>query len=219
MAAQRYDIIFAGEISQDAHLTDVKKNLAALFKVSEKRVERMFTGKPVVIKKHLDYETAVKYSQALKKAGAIGIIRKAESENADIPRTMTCPQCGHTQPETGRCFYCGFVVNPSYNHTSRIMTCPQCKHIQPQRSVCAYCGFAINKDADHPNSPRVSTSSRDKEDARLTPAHVKSLRESVSCQTDYRGLYRLSDYRADNVRRVKPISRERPPQASSSLAI
>ena len=69
MAAQRYDIIFAGEISQDAHLTDVKKNLAALFKVSEKRVERMFTGKPVVIKKHLDYETAVKYSQALKKAG------------------------------------------------------------------------------------------------------------------------------------------------------
>ena len=91
---------------------------------------------------------------------------------------MTCPQCGHTQPETGRCFYCGFVVNPSYNHTSRIMTCPQCKHIQPQRSVCAYCGFAINKDADHPNSPRVSTSSRDKEDARLTPAHVKSLRES-----------------------------------------
>jgi hypothetical protein len=66
-----YNVIFEGNISNGYHLQDVKKNLAELLKIDEKKVDILFAKPQVVLKKGLDYDLALKYSTALQKTGAI----------------------------------------------------------------------------------------------------------------------------------------------------
>jgi hypothetical protein len=70
MADTRYSVIFTGRLVEGAQPAAVKENLAKLFKVDAERVESMFSGKPIVIKKDLDAEQARSYRAALAKAGA-----------------------------------------------------------------------------------------------------------------------------------------------------
>ena len=66
----RYNIVFRGELVSGADPDQVRRNLAQLFKMDPERVEKLFTGKPVVLKKETDQATAMKMRAALKKAGA-----------------------------------------------------------------------------------------------------------------------------------------------------
>jgi len=66
-----YNIIFEGNISSGYKIQDVKRNLAALFKIDEKKVDILFAKPQVVLKKGLDHDSAQKYRNALLKTGAI----------------------------------------------------------------------------------------------------------------------------------------------------
>ena len=66
-----YQIVFEGKLSGERPLDEVKRNLAALFKMKSEQVDALFTGKAVVIKRDIDQATAVKYQAAFKKAGAL----------------------------------------------------------------------------------------------------------------------------------------------------
>jgi len=76
VADSRYNIIYKGEISKGYEIGQVKRNLASLFKIDEKKIGPFFTGKSVVIKKNVEYDTAVKYAKTLKNAGASCKIQK-----------------------------------------------------------------------------------------------------------------------------------------------
>jgi hypothetical protein len=76
-AMDQYNIVFEGTISDGYGAEEVKRNLAALFKVDQKSVERLFAKQPVVLKKDMDYDSAMKYQRALQKAGAICKIQAA----------------------------------------------------------------------------------------------------------------------------------------------
>ncbi len=65
-----YQVIFDGTLSGDIELEQVKKNLAAMFKMNATQVEAMFSGKPIVIKRNVDSAAAEKYRAAFLKAGA-----------------------------------------------------------------------------------------------------------------------------------------------------
>ena len=67
----QYNLIFQGTIADGYRVEQVKKNLADIFKVDEKKVESLFTNDSVVLKKGLNHESAVKYRKALLKAGAV----------------------------------------------------------------------------------------------------------------------------------------------------
>ncbi len=76
-----YSVIFEGNISDGHQVQDVKKKLGTLFKIDEKRVDRLFAKPQVVLKKGLDYDSAQKYRHAIKKTGAVCNV-KAEGEAA-----------------------------------------------------------------------------------------------------------------------------------------
>ncbi len=57
---KRYDLYFAGEILPDADLAAVKINLAQLFKADSAKIEALFSGKPVALKRNLDTISAKK---------------------------------------------------------------------------------------------------------------------------------------------------------------
>lgn len=82
MANERYNLVFRGDIVLGHKITDVKLRLGKLFKVNETQLERLFSGRPVVIKKSLPKAEADRYTEALFQAGAqveIQAIKKASA--------------------------------------------------------------------------------------------------------------------------------------------
>ena len=71
MEKASYNIIFRGEIAEGRDIEEVKKNLASLFKVSDEKIEQLFSKRAVNIKKNVEHATAIKYKEAIEKAGAL----------------------------------------------------------------------------------------------------------------------------------------------------
>lgn len=70
MSEQQYNILFRGDIVLGFQLGDVKLRLQQLFKADEAKINALFTGRPVVLKRNLDFAGAEKYRKALLQAGA-----------------------------------------------------------------------------------------------------------------------------------------------------
>lgn len=70
MSDNNFQVLMSGKLVEGIDVAQVKANVAALFKVDVAKVEKLFSGQPVVIKKGLDEVTAKKYQAALQRAGA-----------------------------------------------------------------------------------------------------------------------------------------------------
>ncbi len=70
MSEQHYDIFFRGEVLDGFEPDLVKTNVGQLFKASPEKLEQLFSGKIIPLKKDLDKATSAKFKQALEKAGA-----------------------------------------------------------------------------------------------------------------------------------------------------
>lgn len=124
MNPPRYKIVFDGQLMPEASLEMVKENLARLFKSDPARIDSLFSGAPVALKRDLGESEAQQYLSALQKAGAK--VRKeldqaaslslvpteaetVQAEQAATP-TMTCPKCGHEQAKAIECSACGIII-------------------------------------------------------------------------------------------------------------
>lgn len=65
-----YRLVFRGEVVEGQHPAVVRKRLAMALKLDDARVQSLFTGNPVVIRKAVDQETAARFQAVFKKAGA-----------------------------------------------------------------------------------------------------------------------------------------------------
>ena len=65
MPESLFDIVFRGDLMPGHKLPEVKARLARLFKIDAARVEPLFSGAAVVLKRNLDRATADKYVAAL----------------------------------------------------------------------------------------------------------------------------------------------------------
>lgn len=70
-ADDKFNLVFRGQLAKGVDLAVVKRNLGQLFKIDAGKVEAMFSGKPVVLKRGLSSDAANKYRVAIKKAGAL----------------------------------------------------------------------------------------------------------------------------------------------------
>lgn len=66
-----FNIVFRGRIEQGAAPETVRANLARLFRITPEKVEALFSGQRVVLKKNADQATTMKFRAALKQAGAL----------------------------------------------------------------------------------------------------------------------------------------------------
>ena len=74
MSETRYDIFFQGAILDGFSLEQVKKNLKAQFAASEERIESLFRGTRVKLKRNIDTAEVKRYKRALTRAGAEVIV-------------------------------------------------------------------------------------------------------------------------------------------------
>ena len=76
--SERYDIYYAGKIIEGFDEATVRDNVGTLFKANAATLEKLFSGKPQVVKRGVDKPTALKYKKALEKAGAVPVIRAVQ---------------------------------------------------------------------------------------------------------------------------------------------
>ena len=65
MTDARYKIVFTGELMPDVAADSVKDNLARLFKSDRSKIEALFSGAAVALKRDLTEADAEKYMAAL----------------------------------------------------------------------------------------------------------------------------------------------------------
>ncbi len=91
MSESSFDIIFRGDIVMGHQLVEVKQRLQQLFKTDAAKIDALFTGRPVPLKRNLDEVTANKYRDVLIKAGALVQVVAAGSVNTS-PKPVPRPQ-------------------------------------------------------------------------------------------------------------------------------
>ncbi len=96
MSQDTYEIAFRGQIADGADLQQVKANIAKMFKADDTKINQLFSGVRVVIKKNIDLQTAEKYQAAMNNAGAICELVNL-ADGASAPETNN--KVGVTAPE------------------------------------------------------------------------------------------------------------------------
>ncbi len=126
MTDTRFKIVFTGELMPEAALDTVKDNLARLFKSDRDKIDALFTGNPVALKRDLSDAEADKYVGALQNAGAkvykeqdlaasLSLVETDDHRTTPVAEPedgarMTCPKCGHEQAKNIECSACGIVI-------------------------------------------------------------------------------------------------------------
>lgn len=93
MPAKCFDILFSAKLIEGQDPAAVRERLRRLFKASDAHMDLLFSGKPVVVKKGVDIETAGKYRLAFRQAGALLEIRTSDEvvqqsePAANVPKT------------------------------------------------------------------------------------------------------------------------------------
>ena len=82
MSNELYEVAFSGVIADGADPAQVRLNLGHMFKANKAKLDQLFSGNRVVIKKNIDQQTALKYQAAMKKAGAVCEVKKLGSSQA-----------------------------------------------------------------------------------------------------------------------------------------
>jgi hypothetical protein len=90
MSEPGFDIIFRGDIVFGQSVVEVKQRLQQLFKADAARIDALFCGRPVPLKRNLDRASAEKYRAVLHKAGIEVELRPAQaSAESTTFHTMT----------------------------------------------------------------------------------------------------------------------------------
>lgn len=70
-----FDVCYAGELLEGQDLQSVRLKLQKLFNANPETLDKLFSGKPQILKRGCDKATALKYQQAMAKAGAKALIK------------------------------------------------------------------------------------------------------------------------------------------------
>lgn len=99
MSNELYDLVFSGELVRGADPSQSKRNLGNLFKISEAKVDALFSGKAVTLKKNLDFATANKYRVAIKKAGCRVDLVEQKMSTPEPPKAKAVFNVEETAPK------------------------------------------------------------------------------------------------------------------------
>ncbi len=82
-----YNVVFNGGVAEGHEKNEVKKRLASILKEDSATIDKIFSGKPLIIKRDADLATCEKIQKVFLSAGAICSIKKSENQTASQPDT------------------------------------------------------------------------------------------------------------------------------------
>ncbi|MGI9324976.1 MAG: hypothetical protein ACR2PZ_07140 [Pseudomonadales bacterium] len=97
--SDNYRLVFRGEVGEGQHPAVVKKRLAKVLKLEADKVEKLFTGSTVVLRRSVDATTAARYQAAFKEAGARLRVQPIREES-ETPAPVGASDASASQAET-----------------------------------------------------------------------------------------------------------------------
>ena len=82
----RFKIVFQGRCHEDYDESQVKEVLSDILNLNNKKLNQLFSGQRVIVKKEIDYETAQKYQNIFENAGAICKIESTGDPEAVVQK-------------------------------------------------------------------------------------------------------------------------------------
>ncbi len=135
-------LVFLGEVLDGFQAEEVKRQLGLLLKLDEARLHKLFSGKPVVLKRSVELAEAHRYVARLAKIGARLHIEPGDAPAAASPlpveptavRPVTVPASAPVSPP----------ALPAQGPVPAVVleeqiTCPNCGEIQSKRVLCRAC--------------------------------------------------------------------------------
>lgn len=91
-----FQVVFRGQVAEGFTVAQVRERLAEQFRLSAERLDALFSGRPVVLKKGLDQAGAERLQKMFGKAGAVCEIREVaqSQESAASPASSTTSSSG-----------------------------------------------------------------------------------------------------------------------------
>ena len=76
---KRYNVYFAGQLQEGQELSRVRDGLGKLFNADEQTLDKLFSGKAQLLNRDCDKATALKYKQAMERAGALPVLKQVQA--------------------------------------------------------------------------------------------------------------------------------------------
>ncbi len=80
---QRFRVVFVGEFNPTQKIDEITEKLKTRFKLPSSIISRLMTGRPVVVKKGVDVETAYRFKRTLEELGCVCRI-ESKPDNSDV---------------------------------------------------------------------------------------------------------------------------------------
>ncbi|BBM02109.1 hypothetical protein [Microbulbifer sp. GL-2] len=97
MSEPTYSLIFRGDLIAGFTAGDVKANLARLFKSSPQAVEKLFSGRPLILRKGLGRAQAEQFQATLAKIGAQATVK--DESGAVVAKSKPAPKSQASEPQ------------------------------------------------------------------------------------------------------------------------
>lgn len=147
MSDATYKILFTGKLKDGVTPQQARESLIKTFKLSEDRVDRYFTGKPVLLKKNITCEQADKFQAVFEKVGLQVEVSLQKPALELEPRVDLLTESGgeggtesENKPENSG------EINPYQTPASSESISP---HESQQRVYCRKCGEQIGDRDEH----------------------------------------------------------------------
>lgn len=82
MSEPRYDVFYRGDIVPGQRLNEVRDRLRQMFQLDDARLNTLFSGRPMAIRRDLGASDAERYRVALREAGALVELRPLDVPDA-----------------------------------------------------------------------------------------------------------------------------------------
>lgn len=90
MTEERFDLSYKGDLAPGADPASVRERLTAVFKLSAAGAERLFAGRPVIVKRNADAVAAARFTEVFEQAGAVLTVIPLATEAApEVPGNDT----------------------------------------------------------------------------------------------------------------------------------